>query len=59
MKKRDKMKMIGILILLLAVITVVITLILVSRLSKTAGNDQKEETFDHSVSGMLDNAYIL
>ena len=59
MKKRDKMKMIGILILLLAVITVVITLILVSRLSKPAGNDQKEETFDHSVSGMLSNAYIL
>lgn len=36
MKKRDKMKMMGILILLLAVITVAITLILVSRLSKTA-----------------------
>ena len=46
MKKRDKMKMMGILILLLAVITVAITLILVSRLSKTAGKDQKEETFD-------------
>ena len=43
MKKRDKMKMMGILILLLAVITVAITLILVSRLSKTAGKDQKEE----------------
>ena len=59
MKKRDKMKMMGILILLLAVITVAITLILVSRLSKTAGKDQKEETFDRSVSGMLSNAYIL
>ena len=59
MKKRDKMKMMGILILLLAVITVAITLILVSRLSKTAGKDQKEETFDCSVSGMLSNAYIL
>ena len=57
MKKRDKMKMMGILILLLAVITVAITLILVSRLSKTAGKDQKEETFDRSVSGMLSNAY--
>lgn len=53
------MKMMGILILLLAVITVAITLILVSRLSKTAGKDQKEETFDRSVSGMLSNAYIL
>ena len=51
--------MMGILILLLAVITVAITLILVSRLSKTAGKDQKEETFDRSVSGMLSNAYIL
>ena len=59
MKKRDKMKMMGILILRLAVITVAITLILVSRLSKTAGKDQKEETFDRSVSGMLSNAYIL
>ena len=27
--------------------------------SKTAGKDQKEETFDRSVSGMLSNAYIL
>ena len=44
MKKRDKMKMMGILILLLAVITVAITLILVSRLSKTAGKDQKDLT---------------
>lgn len=37
------MKMMGILILLLAVITVAITLILVSRLSKTAGKDQKKK----------------
>ena len=49
MKKRDKVQMMGILILLLAVITVAITLILVSRLTKTAGKDQKEETFDRSV----------
>ena len=59
MKKRDKMKMIGILILLIAIVTVVVTLILVSRLSGTAGKNQTEETFDHSVSGILNNAYIL
>lgn len=59
MKKRDKMKMIGVLILLLAIVTVIVTLVLVSRLSGTTGKDQKEETFDHSVSGILKNAYIL
>ena len=53
------MKFIGILLLILTAVTVVITLVLVSRVSHLAEKDKNEQTFDSSVTGTLENAYIV
>lgn len=60
MNKKDKMKLIGIGLLVIIAVTVVITFILVSRLTHPAeGEAESEETFDESLSGVLSNAYIV
>lgn len=60
MNKKDKLKLIGIGILVVAVVAVIVTFILVSRLSHPAGEaTDQEEAFEDSFSGMLYNAYIV
>lgn len=58
-KKKNKMKWIGLGLLILTAIAVAITFLLVCNLSKLANTSQKKETFDTSVSGILPNAYII
>lgn len=59
MKKKNKMKWIGIVLLILTALTVAITLFLICNLSKLTNTSQKKETFDRSVSGILPNAYVI
>ncbi len=59
MKKNDKMKILGIALLALTAAAVVVTFVIVSKLSKPA--DEKaiiKEQFQESFSGTLNNAYI-
>lgn len=58
MKKKDKMKILGIALLVLTAAAVVVTFIIVSRLSHPADKSISEEHFKDSFSGTLENVYI-
>ena len=60
MKKKDKMKRLGILLLALTAITVIITFVIVMNLSDpTDQKGQQQEQFDDSYSGWIRNVYIM
>ena len=60
MKKKDKMKRLGILLLALTAITVIITFVIVMNLSDpTDQKGQPQEQFDDSYSGWIRNVYIM
>lgn len=60
MNKKNKMKLIGIALLVITAATVVITFVIVSHLSHPAEtNSGTEDGFDDSFSGVLSNAYIM
>lgn len=58
MKKNDKMKILGIALLVLTAAAVIVTFMIVSHLSQTADKEIPKEHFEESFSGTLDNAYI-
>lgn len=60
MKKKNNMKLIGIVLFVVTVISVVITFVIVSNLSHPAETKSETENgFDDSFSGVLSNAYIM
>lgn len=60
MKKKDKMKRLGVLLLVITAITVIITFVIVMNLSDSAEQTgQKQEHFDDSYSGWIRNVYIM
>lgn len=58
MKKKDKMKILGIMLLILTAVAVIVTFIIVSRLANPAESMISEEHFEDSFSGILSNVYI-
>ncbi len=58
MKKKDKMKILGISLLVLTAVAVVVTFLIVSGLSHPAEQILPEEHFEESFSGILKNVYI-
>ena len=60
MKKKDKMKRLGVLLLVITAITVIITFVIVMNMSDSAEQTgQKQEHFDDSYSGWIRNVYIM
>lgn len=60
MNKKNKMKLIGIILLIITIITVIMTFIIVSRLSHQVDVESEQDAvFDDSFSGTIPNAYIL
>ena len=58
-KTKNKMRRIGIGLLILTALTVAITFFLICNLSKLTNTSQKKVAFDASVSGILSNAYVI
>lgn len=58
MKKNDKMKLLGIGLLLIIILAVILTFFLVSKMTHPAETEVKE-SFDDSFTGTLSNAYIV
>lgn len=58
--KKNKMKLLGIVLLVITAVSVVLTFLIVARLTHPAGEDgETQMVFKESVSGTIENAYVL
>lgn len=58
--KNNKMKMLGIVLLVITAVSVVLTFLIVAKLTHPAGEDSETQTvFKESVSGTIENVYVV
>ena len=58
--KKNKMKLLGIVLLVITAVSVVLTFVIVARLTHPAGEDSETQmVFKESVSGTIENAYVV
>ena len=58
--KKNKMKMLGIVLLVITAVSVVLTFLIVAKLTHPAGEDSETQTvFKESVSGTIENVYVV